>query len=135
MDIAGSPTITEADVADLDQRALLRSTHLVRQGAQVAFAVAGLLVVAWLWNVVRYQQLVADRYGSGFGSTDIPWTERVDVFAGSLSQLGFVALVGGMGLALRVYGEVIAIGHGGKLTPWEVGQRIDDPDDVAEDGA
>ena len=32
MDIEGSQTITEADIADLDQRTVLRTATLVRQG-------------------------------------------------------------------------------------------------------
>jgi hypothetical protein len=135
MDIEGSPTITDADIADLDRRAVLRTTTLLRRGAAVAVAVAGLLLLAWLWNLVRTQQLLSDSFGDPFGvsdgaSADIPWTQRVDGLVQSLSLLGFAAVVAGLGLMLRVYGEVTVLRQGGHLTPWSVGELIElEPDD------
>lgn len=136
MDIEGSQTITEADIADLDQRTVLRTATLVRQGSLAAFGVAGLLLLAWLWNVVRTQQLITDRFGDlgpefgDVGLTEIPWTERVDAFTQSLSLLAFASVVAGIGLCLRIYGEVTVLRQGGQLTLWAVGDPIDEDDDA-----
>jgi hypothetical protein len=129
-----SPFITDDDMTALNQREIVRTAQVVRRVAEVVIAIAGVLVVAWLWNLVRFQQLVSDSPGDGglgidIGIVDVTWTERVDIFMQSLGALGQAALVGGVGLALRLYGQVVTLRDGGAdITPWKVGDPIE-PDD------
>jgi hypothetical protein len=137
MDDDPAARITEADMDGLNRRALLRSTYLVRQAAQVLFLVALLLVIAWLWSVVRYQQFLTDNFNGGLGVDvgevgfrEIPLPQRIDAVATSLGTLAYAAIVAGIGLALRLYGEVVTLRDGGaNITPWELGDLIDDPDE------
>jgi hypothetical protein len=133
----GSATITQDDLDALNQRVLLRTAWLVRRLAEVVLLVALLVAIAWAWQVVRYQQLLTDNRVDGFlgvevgavGFTDIPWTERVDVFAGSLGLLGSAALTAGIGLTIRLYAEAATLRAGGRITAWELGDAIEPADD------
>lgn len=133
-----SPYITEADITGLNQRALLRSTRLVGQASQGLLAVGLLLALGWLWNVVRYQQLLSDSFEGGLGveiglGAGLPWTQRVDGFAGSLPVLGYAAVVVGVALALRLYADAVTVREGANITPWKVGDLIEDSDDEGVD--
>lgn len=111
---------------------------MVRQTSQGLLAVGLLLALGWLWNVVRYQQLLSDSFGSSFGvevglGADLPWTQRVDAFVGSVPFLGHAAVVVGLALALRRYAETVTLRVGANLTPWEVGDRINESEDGGVD--
>ncbi|MGH9275244.1 MAG: hypothetical protein ACRDZU_11415 [Acidimicrobiales bacterium] len=114
----------------------MRSAHLVRQAAEALLLVGLLLALAWLWQVVRYQQLLTDS-GAGFindievgsrGFTDIPLPQRIDALASSMGLLGYAAVTVGVALALRLYAEAATLRAGGHITPWELGDEIDDPE-------
>ncbi len=137
MNEAGTPHITQEDLDALNRRALIRSAHVVRQAARVLLVVAAVLVLAWLWNTVRSQQqlngydsfIIADAgLTADAGSPDVTWTQRVDAAVGYLVLLAYAALTAGLGLALRLYAEATIVREGADITPWQLGDRIDDED-------
>jgi len=137
MDDPSPSHISQADLDGLNRRALLRSGELVHRVGSGLIGIGVALAVGWLWQLVRFQQLLTDSFESGgigidIGGTDlrgISWTQRVDSIAQSLGSLGFAAVTVGVGLAVRLYSEVVTLQQGADITPWQLGDEIHDPDE------
>ncbi|MGQ0831723.1 MAG: hypothetical protein ACT4OV_08600 [Microthrixaceae bacterium] len=127
--------ISQADLDGLNRRALLRSSELVRRAGTGLLWIAAALATAWLWQLVRFQQILTDSVGTGGFGIDGPnlsgisWTQRIDSIAASLGSLGVAAITAGVGVAVRLYAEVVALQQGADITPWQLGDEIDDPDE------
>ena len=132
-DASESPTITDADLAGLNQRALLRVVRMAERLSTVLFIVAALLALAWVWSALRQQGVIDSSDGDIFSpfdaDEDLSWKARVDFFATTLSLLGLAAVVFGIGAGIRAYCAVAIVRAGGSLTGWQVGEEID-PDPV-----
>lgn len=130
-----SPVITEADLAGLNQRALLRLVDVARRASIALLVLAGVIALAWVWQTLRYQGVITDGEAGGFtffGGEDINWKQRVDAITLTMTTAAFAGLVGGLGLGLLVYCEVATARVGGSLTGWAVGDAIDDDRDAVE---
>lgn len=67
------PRTSQIDLDGLNRRALLRSGRVVRQAAKALLGIGVLLSVAWLWQLVRYQQLLTDSFGEGGPGIELGW--------------------------------------------------------------
>jgi hypothetical protein len=129
--VSDSQTITEEDVAGLNQRAVLRVADIARRCSTGLLVVAGVIALAWLWQTLRYQGVITDENSGGFsisylGDEDLTWKQRVDALTLTMSMLGFAGALAGIGVGLRVYCEVTTLRVGGSLTGWNVGDPIED---------
>jgi hypothetical protein len=119
--------VTESDVANLNRRTVERSASIARSAGTVLVVVGAVGVAAWVWIAVRTQ----DRGGMvQYGLVEdlelpgLSISERIDLFAGSLSLLMFSAAVVGVGLFLRVAGDYGQTRVGGSVTGFQVGDRL-----------
>jgi CHASE2 domain-containing sensor protein len=129
-----SPVITEDDIDALNRRAVTRVIDTTRVASTVLLVVGTLLALAWIWEVLRTQGLIADRGNEGFSilylGENLTIKQRVDALTTTITLLAFASLVAGFGIWLRVYCAVAALRVGGSLTGWEVGDRIDETDEA-----
>lgn len=134
MDDPSPSHISQADLNGLNRRALVRSGELVRQAGTGLIGIGVVLTAGWLWQLVRFQQLLTDSESGGIvmgGSAlrGITLTQRIDSIAQSLGTLGFAAVTVGVGLAVRLYAEVVTLQQGADITPWQLGDEIHDLDE------
>lgn len=126
-------TITDDDLAALNQRALLRVVDLGRRASAALLLLAGVLALAWVWQLLRTQGVISDDDGDLspylFAGEDLEITARVDLLSTTITSLGLAGVVAGLGIGVRVYCEATAARVGGSLTGWSVGDAIEPPPD------
>jgi hypothetical protein len=129
--------ITADDVAALNRASLARVATIGRYAAIVLLVVAAFGFAAWVWVVARQQNLFGG--GDGFlfgGDRENPsFTERVDLFATSISILVSAGMVGALGLGLRLVSDFILMRAGATLTGVEVGDEVEETpaEDLSDD--
>lgn len=126
-------TITEADLAGLNQRAVLRVVDLGRRASTALLVLAGVLALAWAWQVLRSQGVIGADEGDlsryVFVGEDLDTTDRVDLLSATITSLGIAGMVAGLGIGVRVYCEATAERVGASLTGWRVGDPVEPPAD------
>src|SRR5205823_1131860 len=105
-----------------------------RNTGAVVFVVGLIGVAAWLYAVVRAQQALSSRLGSGgfsgSASDDVDLLDRLDSFAPYVTVLVLAALVTGLGVLLRLVADVVADRFGGTVTGYEPGDTIDESEPI-----
>jgi hypothetical protein len=125
---ADSEILTADDIGGLNQQAVVRAAAFTRLAGTALVIAGAIATAAWLWLVVRQQQLVDD---NGTFSTsvavldeDVSFVQRIDLFAGQVT-LGIWAIVAlGVGLGLRLVADYSVARTGGSLTGFEAGDRV-----------
>jgi hypothetical protein len=132
--------VTEADLAALDERELLRRATLLRRGARMLLVAAAVLAATWVWEQVRFQMSIRDDLFGGFDpnsteSIDVSWLDRLDYLLRYAGGLGVPALVAGVGAWMHFAADTAIVRFGGHVTPWRAGDRIDGEEPVELDPA
>lgn len=130
-----SAVITEDDIETLNQRVLFRTLDVVRRATTVMFVVAGLIVLAWLWTVLRSQGVIdTDNLFSPVSPREDALTlmQRLDYLATTLYPLGTAALVAGVALGIRTYCTVALVHAGGNVSGLHLGDPLDTAADAIE---
>ena len=103
----------QRDLASLIKAWRGRTTAgLARTASALVFVVAGVLVLAAVWGIVRAQQHAApfSIYSSDLGDTVAlgpTLVERIDILTGGLRSLGEAMLVLGAGVGLRALADAL----------------------------
>jgi hypothetical protein len=128
-------TVTQADVDELNQRAVERTAIIVRLTGGALVFVACFIALCWVWSAARIQQQIGP-YGFDLGG-DLDGggpslKERFDLFAGTINTLAFAAIVAGTGMLLRLAGDFAQARIGGSITGYREGDSIPDDEEEAD---
>jgi len=143
MDETPDPSrITNADIAELNDRQLVRSSLQVRLASNALFGLAALLAAGWFWTLWRLESRLAGTMDVGLVGLGSPFADevgaspslalRIDALANTLGMLAYAGIVAGLAIALRFYADAANARHGGSLTGWNVGDTIEERGDVDE---
>jgi hypothetical protein len=120
--------LTADDITGLNRQAVARTAAFTRLAGTALVVAGAIATAAWLYLVVRQQQIVDD--GEMFSpslavlSEDVSFAQRVDLLASQVT-LGIWAVVAvGVGLGLRLVADYSVARTGGSLTGYEVGDRV-----------
>jgi hypothetical protein len=119
--------ITTDDLARLNRLELRRVAAAARWVATGLFVVAALGAAAWAWSMVHAQ--VRAEPGFGPGGPGISFTDRVDLLAATLIELVLTGVLAAGGVVVRLLADVLVDRSGGTLCGYQVGDRVDGPDD------
>lgn len=123
------PTVTEADVAELNRTALGRSGRVATIVGTAVAGVGAAGIPAWAWTVYRLLDARARFSATSeyLGPSEPSAFNRLDVIASSFGLLLTAALVLGAGVGLRSYGEHLQHRAGRSLSGVLVGDLLPDP--------
>jgi hypothetical protein len=120
--------LTADDITGLNRQAVARTAAFTRLAGTALVVAGAIATAAWLYLVVRQQQIVDD--GEMFSpslavlSEDVSFAQRVDLLASQVT-LGIWAVVAvGVGLGLRLVADYSVARTGGSLAGYEVGDRV-----------
>jgi hypothetical protein len=126
-DILTTEILTTDDITSLNRQAVLRGAAFTRLAGTALVVAGAIAVTAWLWLVVRQQQVVdSDSFTGTLAALndDVSFVQRLDLLASQVT-LGIWAVVTvGIGLGLRLIADYSVARTGGSLTGYEVGDRI-----------
>jgi hypothetical protein len=126
-----SEPITEDEVAELNRRAVERTSIIARTIGSALIVVGAVGVLAWLWFTARSQLQTGPFYvgaGSGFEQPSPSLASRVDLLAGSFALALSAAAAIGLGMVLRLGGDYAQARTGGSITGYRAGDVFIDSD-------
>jgi hypothetical protein len=103
----------ETPELDPSRAPLLRSTVLAWSVSTALVVIGGLLAAAWLWQLIRTQQQLSaggvPSLAGGASSSPAPsLIDRVDALSETVTGLGYAGIVVGLGIGLRLVGDMVA---------------------------